>query len=167
MTSLLCSDPFADEQLTSLLLVHLDQPPSSSSIDPRNPPKQLLSFLSHLQVSLEATYIASVPVSSGSPETPRTARLSAPPRTASLAAKLSARSAHPPIFPPNTPNPTPSSAETDRRYIKSEGTLLLASIWGQNPSEDSLEAFTLFWSEEEEMWVAVYRLSLTVCKFIF
>ncbi|KAJ7653475.1 TRAPP trafficking subunit Trs65-domain-containing protein [Mycena rosella] len=152
---------FFDEQLHSLLTVRVDHPSTSSSRDPAHPPKELLSFISHLQISLEATYISSVPMSSGSPDTPRTARLSAPPRTASLA-KLNARSAHPPIFPPNTPNPTPSSAETDKRYLKSEGTLLLASIWGQNPSEDSQEAFTLLWSEEEEVWVAVYRLALTV-----
>ncbi|KAJ7752754.1 TRAPP trafficking subunit Trs65-domain-containing protein [Mycena maculata] len=152
---------FFDEQLHALLTVRVDQPPTASSRDAALPPKELLSFLSHLQISLEATYISSVPVGPSVPETPRTARLSAPPRTASLA-KLSARSAHPPIFPPNTPNPTPSSAETDRRYLRSEGTLLLASIWGQNASSDSQEAFSLLWSEEEEVWVAVYRLSLTV-----
>ncbi|KAJ6628896.1 TRAPP trafficking subunit Trs65-domain-containing protein [Mycena sp. CBHHK59/15] len=152
---------FFDEQLQALLVVRVDHPPAASSIDPAHPPKELLSFLSHLQISLEATYISSVPAGLGSPETPRTARLSAPPRTASLA-KLSTRSAHPPIFPPNTPNPTPSSAETDKRYLKAEGTLLLASIWGQNSSADSQEAFSLLWSTEEEVWVAVYRLSLTV-----
>ncbi|KAJ7498655.1 hypothetical protein FB451DRAFT_1426423 [Mycena latifolia] len=152
---------FFDEQLHSLLTVRVGQPSTSSTRDPAHPPKELLSFISHLQISLEATYISSVPVGPSSPETPRTARLSAPPRTASLA-KLNARSAHPSIFPPNTPNPTPSSAETDKRYLKSEGTLLLASIWGQNSSEDSQEAFTLLWSEEEEVWVAVYRLALTV-----
>ncbi|KAJ6539624.1 TRAPP trafficking subunit Trs65-domain-containing protein [Mycena capillaripes] len=153
---------FFDEQLQALLTVRIDQPSTSNSRDAAHPPKDVLSFLSHLQISLEATYISSVPVGPSAPDTPRTARLSAPPRTASLAAKLNARSAHPPIFPPNTPNPTPSSAETDKRYLKSEGTLLLASIWGQNASDDSQEAFTLLWSEEEEMWVAVYRLALTV-----
>ncbi|KAJ6490309.1 TRAPP trafficking subunit Trs65-domain-containing protein [Mycena vitilis] len=154
---------FFDEQLQALLTVRIDQPPTSNSRDATHPPKDLLLFLSHLQISLEATYISSVPVGPSSPETPRlnTARLSAPPRTASLA-KLNARSGHPPIFPPNTPNPTPSSAETDKRYLKSEGTLLLASIWGQNTSEDSQEGFTLLWSEEEEVWVAVYKLALTV-----
>ncbi|KAJ7044619.1 TRAPP trafficking subunit Trs65-domain-containing protein [Mycena alexandri] len=152
---------FFDEQLQALLTIRIEQPSTSTTKDPAHPPKDLLTFISHLQISLEATYISSVPVGPSSPETPRTARLSAPPRTASLA-KLGARSAHPPIFPPNTPNPTPSSAETDKRYLKSEGTLLLASIWGQNTSEESQEAFTLLWSEEEEVWVAVYRLALTV-----
>ncbi|KAJ6515581.1 TRAPP trafficking subunit Trs65-domain-containing protein [Mycena sanguinolenta] len=155
------SQAFFDEQLQALLTVRLEQPPASNSRDAAHPPKDLLVFLSHLQISLEATYISSVPVGPSVPETPRTAKLSAPPRTASLA-KLSARSAHPPIFPPNTPNPTPASAETDKRYLKSEGTLLLASIWGQNSSEDSQEGFSLLWSEEEERWVVVYRLALTV-----
>ncbi|KAF7355571.1 hypothetical protein MSAN_01474300 [Mycena sanguinolenta] len=155
------SQAFFDEQLQALLTVRVEQPPASNSRDAAHPPKDLLVFLSHLQISLEATYISSVPVGPSVPETPRTAKLSAPPRTASLA-KLSARSAHPPIFPPNTPNPTPASAETDKRYLKSEGTLLLASIWGQNSSEDSQEGFSLLWSEEEGMWVVVYRLALTV-----
>ncbi|KAJ7167476.1 TRAPP trafficking subunit Trs65-domain-containing protein [Mycena filopes] len=147
------SQAFFDEQLQALLTIRIDQPSTSTTKDPAHPPKELLTFISHLQISLEATYISSVPVGPSYPDTPRTARLSAPPRTASLGAKLGARSAHPPIFPPNTPNPTPSSAETDKRYLKSEGTLLLASIW---------ESFTLLWSEEEEVWVAVYRLALTV-----
>ncbi|KAF7352535.1 hypothetical protein MVEN_01218600 [Mycena venus] len=135
------SQAFFDEQLQALLTVRVEQPPTSSFTDAAHPPKDLLVFLSHLQISLEATYISSVPVGPTSPETPRTARLSAPPRTASLA-KL--------------------SAQTDKRYLKSEGTLLLASIWGQNSSEDSQEGFTLLWSGEEEMWVAVYKLALTV-----
>ncbi|KAK7061966.1 TRAPP trafficking subunit Trs65-domain-containing protein [Favolaschia claudopus] len=151
---------FFDEQLQALLTVRVESPSTSNSRDAAQPPKDLLLFLSHLQISLEATYISSVPIGSSSPETPgpRTARLAAPPRTASL----KPRSLHPPIFPPNTPNPTPSSGETDKRYLKSEGTLLLASIWGQNTSEDSQEGFTLLWSEEEEMWVVVYKLALTV-----
>ncbi|KAJ7639092.1 TRAPP trafficking subunit Trs65-domain-containing protein [Roridomyces roridus] len=153
---------FFDEQLHSLLTVRVAQPADSSSTDPALPPKELLAFLTHLQVTLEATYISTVPVGLGVPETPRTARLGPPPRTATLGAKLSVRPSHPSIYPPNTPNPTPSSAETDKRYLKSEGTLLLASIWGQNQSPDSQEAFSLLWSQEEQVWVAVYRLSLTV-----
>lgn len=30
-------------------------------------------------------------------------------------------------------------------------------------SENSPEAFALFWSEEEKLWVAVYRLGFTIC----
>lgn len=84
---------------------------------------------------------------------------------AKLSAKASGHAHHPSIFPPSTPNPTPYSADQDRRYAKSEGTLLLASIWGQDTSDDSREAFSLLWSEAGRVWVAVYRLALTVCKF--
>ncbi|KAF7301902.1 hypothetical protein MIND_00756200 [Mycena indigotica] len=157
---------FFDEELQALLLIRIDHAAVSASRDPRSPPKELLTFLSHLQISLEATYIASIPVSgNGYPETPGTARLGNPPRTASLAlptSKLGKKSSHPSIFPPNTPNPTPASADTDKRYLKSEGTLLQASIWGQSTAEDSKEAFSLVWSAADEMWVAVYRLGLTV-----
>jgi hypothetical protein len=45
--------------------------------------------------------------------------------------------------------------------------LLLAHIWGQDSSEDSLEAFSLLWSDKEKLWVAIYQLSLTVCKIMF
>ncbi|KAG6865222.1 hypothetical protein C0991_004345 [Blastosporella zonata] len=67
---------------------------------------------------------------------------------------------HPSIFPPATPNPTPLSADHDRRYATAEGTRLIETIWGQ--SKDSKEAFSLIWSEKEHVWVAVYRLSLVV-----
>ncbi|KAF7291007.1 hypothetical protein HMN09_01279800 [Mycena chlorophos] len=158
---------FFDENLQALLLIRIDHATTSASKDPTQPPRELLTFLSHLQISLEATYIASIPAGPGGgyPETPGTARLLNPPRTASLQLppnKLGKKSSHPSIFPPNTPNPTPASADTDRRYLKSEGTLLLASIWGQDTSENSAEAFSLVWSEDEGMWVAVYRLGLTV-----
>ncbi|CAK5275359.1 unnamed protein product [Mycena citricolor] len=153
------SQAYFDEQLQPLLILRIDQPPSSTSKDPANPPKELVTFISHLQISLEATYISSVPVHSPQEDPLRTARLAAPPRTASLGPK---RANHPSIFPPSTPNPTPLSAESDKRYLQSEGTLLLAGIWGQNTAENSKEAFSLLWSDEEDNWVAVYRLGLTV-----
>jgi hypothetical protein len=72
---------------------------------------------------------------------------------------------NPSIFPPATPNPTPSTAENDRQYVQAEGTLLLASIWGQGGVDDA-ERFMLLWSEKDQVWVAVYRLALTVCTFL-
>jgi len=152
-----------DEQLQALLTIRIDHPNPGSPAEPNHPPQDLLGFLAHIQISLEATYISSSPAAA--PETSRSALLPAPPRTGSFG-KLKPRpnSYHPSIFPPPTPNPTPSSAEHDRRYIQSEGTLLLASIWGQNTSKDSQEAFSLLWSEAEQVWVAVYRLVLTVCE---
>ncbi|GLB39687.1 putative TRAPP trafficking subunit Trs65 [Lyophyllum shimeji] len=154
---------FFDEQLHSLLTLRIEHPTSTAPADADHPPQPLLTLLAHTQVSLEATYISSLPTPN--PDLLRTSRLSAPPRTASLPksnSRLQVQSHHPSILPPSTPNPTPSSADHDRRYVTSEGTLLLASIWGQNTSEDSKEGFSLLWSEKEQVWVAVYRLSLTV-----
>jgi hypothetical protein len=56
-------------------------------------------------------------------------------------------------------------------YVQAEGTLLLASIWGQSSGsgsgeEERAEKFTLLWSEKEKVWVAVYRLALTVCTSV-
>ena len=76
-------------------------------------------------------------------------------------------SLHPSIFPPATPNPTPYTGDDDRRYVRSEGTVLVAKIWGQDASDDPCEAFSLLWSEKEQVWVAVYRLGITVCKTSF
>lgn len=160
-TTKLCSraNMDIDEQLQFILTLsipHLvDETPDLAS-----PPPDLLSFLAHLQVSLEASYISPVPLPT--PDLPHSARLSAPPRKASLL-KAQSLNAHPSIYPPNTPNPTPSTAEPDRRYIRSEGTLLLASIWGQDKSPNSVEAFTMLWSEATTSWVAVYRLVVSVC----
>lgn len=133
-----------------------------SPLEPDCPPTDVVTFLAHLQVSLEATYISATPTV---PDNPHSARLSAPPRTSS-AGRLKSRlnNAHPSIFPPHTPNPTPSTADNDRRYVRSEGTLLLASIWGQDASENSQEAFSLILSEADRVWVAVYRLAVNVCK---
>jgi len=140
--------------------VRIDHPTPNVLADIDHPPADLLAFLAHLQVSLEATYISSVPVTI--PDTPRSNRISAPVQTTSFA--QFSESLHPHMVPPSTPNPTPFTAEYDRRYIRSEGTLLLTSIWGQDASEDSSEAFSLLWSQKESAWVAVYRLCVTVCK---
>jgi hypothetical protein len=129
------------------------------------PPKELLAFLAHLQITLEATYISSVPVVA---EAPQSALLLSPPPRLTSHGKLTTPKVggahHPSIFPPSTPNPTPFSADTDRRYLQSEGTLLQAQIWGQDPSEGTREAFSLLWSERNKIWVAVYRLAVTVCS---
>lgn len=145
-------------------MVRINHPTSGTPADTDHPPPDLLAFLAHLQVSLEATYISSLPAPV--PDVPHSSRLSAPPRTTSLAMKHASRlnPHHPSILPPSTPNPTPAAADHDRRYVTSEGTLLLASIWGQNMSEDSRESFALLWSDEEQVWVATYQLAFTVCE---
>ncbi|KAG9220261.1 hypothetical protein CCMSSC00406_0006326 [Pleurotus cornucopiae] len=153
---------FFDEQLHALVTLRINLPLSDTPVSQDKPPPELLSFLAHLQTTVEATYISSVPTAL--PDTPDTTRLSAPPRTGSLGLKITSRpgSQHPSIYPPNTPNPTPLTADHDRKYVQAEGTLLTASIWGQSADEESGEAFRLLWSEEEQVWVAVYRLGLRI-----
>ncbi|KAG0700370.1 TRAPP trafficking subunit Trs65-domain-containing protein [Suillus ampliporus] len=149
---------FFDEQLHLLLIAKISCP--TADVDPKDPPPSLLDFLAHVQVSLEATYISQTPTTL--PETPQAARVLAPPRTSSISGKPRPTSHHPSLFPPHTPNPTPSSTERDRKYAQSEGTLLLASIWGHKPANLSKEKFSLIYSEAKKTWLAVYELSLTV-----
>ena len=149
-----------------MLLIRIATPEAASSeiADSANPPSILLEFLSHLQISLEATYISPHAHAPPPPIRP-TSNLVTPPRTDSAGRlKPQGRPNNPSIFPPPTPNPMPSTAEPDRKYVQSEGTLLISTIWGQKgASEDgSGEKLTLLWSEKEKLWVAVYQLSLTV-----
>ncbi|KIK99384.1 hypothetical protein PAXRUDRAFT_532659 [Paxillus rubicundulus Ve08.2h10] len=148
---------FFDEQLNLLLMMQIKHPSSNTSPDPNNPPQRLVDFLSHIQISIEATYISQKP-DRGTPDT----AVLAPPRTSSVS-KSRPTSLYPSILPPSTPNPIPSTAEGDRKYIQSEGTLLLASIWGASKSPEQLkERFALLFSEAQGAWVAVYELSLIV-----
>ncbi|KAF9227179.1 hypothetical protein BS17DRAFT_775073 [Gyrodon lividus] len=147
---------FFDEQLHLLLTMQIKHPLQNISPDPNDPPQHLLDFLSHIQVSLEATYISQKP----NQDAPKTAVL-APLRTSSVKGRPT--SLRPSIVPPSTPNPIPSTTEGDRKYVQSEGTLLLSSIWGASKStEQSKEKFALLFSEAQGSWVAVYELSLIV-----
>ncbi|PPQ70667.1 hypothetical protein CVT25_010769 [Psilocybe cyanescens] len=150
---------FFDEQLQSLLVLRIKNPPDEGPGDPSNPPEIILDLLSHIQVSLEASYISAIPTAA---DTPRTSRLLGTPRTGALGRPSGRLNPHPSILPPSTPNPMPSTADQDRKYSASEGTVLVANIWGNNTSEDSGESFTLLWSDAEDSWVAVYRMAITV-----
>lgn len=152
------SHVYLDEQLSLLLLMHVKHPSLNNPHDHYNPPRPLVEFLSHVQVSLEATYISKTP----SQDVSSTSAL-IPPRTSSTL--KSGSSLHPSIFPPHTPNPIPSTAESDRKYVQSEGTLLFSGIWGaKRTTEDLREKFTLLFSEVQTSWIAVYEVSLIVCK---
>lgn len=139
-------------------MVHIKHPSLDNSQDPRNPPRFLVDFLSHIQVSLEATYISQTPnqdVSNTSTLIPRT----------SSTLKGRPSPLRPSIFPPNTPTPIPSTAESDRKYVQSEGTFLFSGIWGtKKTAEESKERFALLFSETQTSWIAVYELSLIVCE---
>ena len=150
---------YVDEQLNLLLVMYIKHPSLTNAHDRNNPPRSLVDLLSHVQVSLEATYISQTP----NQDVPNTAGL-VPPRTSSML-KGRPSSLHPSIFPPNTPNPIPSTTESDRKYVQSEGTLLFSGIWGTKKiTEESEEKFALLFSEIQRSWIAVYELSFIVCE---
>ncbi|KAI9571173.1 TRAPP trafficking subunit Trs65-domain-containing protein [Boletus coccyginus] len=148
---------FFDEKLNLLFVMYIKHPSFNNACDRHNPPWSLVELLSHVQVSLEATYISQTP----NQDVPNTTSL-VPPRTSSMP-KGRPPSFHPSIFPPNTPNPIPSTTESDRKYVQSEGTLLFSGIWGtRKATEESKEKFALLFSETQGIWIAVYELSLIV-----
>ena len=150
-----------DEKLEYYLTVHLTDFNTGAATPTfadewRVPPPHLLAFLSHLQVSYDATYISSTPTME---EPQASATVSPPSRTTSL---LGPSRRPRSIFPPTTPHPIPSAGEADRKYVKSEGTPLTAGIWGDSPDE----AFQLLWSQKEKAWVAIFKLVVNVGKSV-
>ncbi|GBE80412.1 hypothetical protein SCP_0301270 [Sparassis crispa] len=166
---------FFDENLALILTIRFphdsfeDASQANAAAKP-DPPLQLLSFLAHLQVSYEASYISPTAPAALSATAPEIARPPVPPRTTSMGknkpALLQAKQ-HPSIFPPNTPLPIPAAAKSDRKYVQAQGMLLASGVWGEdllgnNPSANSQDAFALLWAPETQEWVAVYRLSVLV-----
>lgn len=141
-------------------MLRLKHPALENTNNSTHPPQALLETLAHVQVSLEATYISAVPSVT---EGPRTSRLLGTPRTGSMTRPTARNNPHPSILPPSTPNPVPSTADQDRKYMSSEGTMLVAHIWGSSTAEDSTEAFVLLWSEEQQAWLAIYSMAITIC----
>ena len=154
-----------DERLDFFLTIRFKQYGSPGSLSPSAfaPPVQLLSFLNHLQVSLEASYIPPTPT-----EEPSDARLPAPPtRTSSSlqTPKAKGLGIPLPIFPPQTPSPKPSTSETDKKYVYSEGVPLKSFIWGEDASEEA-DGFRFLRSSSLKYWVAIYKLTLPVGKCV-
>lgn len=153
-----------DEQLQSFLVLRIKHPALENPNNSEHLPQVLLEILAHVQVSLEASYISAVPTVA---EAPRTSRLLGTPRTGSMARPSGRNNPHPSILPPSTPNPVPSTADQDRKYMASEGTMLVANIWGSSTTEESPEAFALLWSEEQQAWLAIYSMAITICLSFF
>ncbi|KAI0371337.1 hypothetical protein BV20DRAFT_965535 [Pilatotrama ljubarskyi] len=155
---------FFDENLDFLLTVRFpsqDEDEESQAQAGPNPPKPLLSFLAHLQISYETSYISPSAVA---PEPPTAARLSMPPpRNSSMQRNRPGPllAGHPSIFPPHTPNPIPAAADSDLMYVQSQGTPLVSAIWGESDLRDS-EQFALLWDASERCWLAVYKMSILV-----
>ncbi|KAL1668503.1 TRAPP trafficking subunit Trs65-domain-containing protein [Schizophyllum commune] len=148
---------FFDEKLDAFVTVRVEHPTPDSPPDPEHPPAELLAFLSHVQIALEAAYINPIPVQPAPPPNPNYQDMVSP-RGTSLMPPPRRASHHPSIFPPATPNPTPSAPDQDKRYLRAEGTVVFSTIWGQ--AED--DTFALLWAVEENVWLALYRVSLTV-----
>ena len=155
-----------DEKLDFYLTLqfrYANLPAKLVSSDPEatkpSPTALLLSFLAHLQVSIDASYIPSAPQ-----EATLSARPGLPLRTSS--AGLTPKAAGFPLGsgPLLTPSPVPSASETDRKYVYSEGTLLKSLVWGDDPKIED-DAFRLVWSSEEQCWLAIYKLTLAVGEF--
>lgn len=143
------------------------------------PPAALGTFLSHLQISLEASYVS--PVAPFALTTsPTTAPALSPlgrPTTAPTPVKG--------LFPlnlgpgrkdlieslPNTPHPIPSTAAHDAAFAKAGegGAVVQSYIWGEGREKEAIEsvgrAFCLLWSDENEAWIAVYKLDIAVGAF--
>lgn len=158
--------------------------------DPQKPPIELLSFLAHLQVSYDASYIAPIsqPVLSsisalGPGEVSLNEPLSRPtppPRTHSIPVGSRSGSAqllgpgtarqHPSIFPPHTPHPVPSAVGADRQYVQAQGTPLRAGVWGEGalPGRTvggaGADTLRVLWAGATREWVVVFKMSVAVSE---
>ncbi|KAF8523143.1 hypothetical protein BU17DRAFT_86296 [Hysterangium stoloniferum] len=157
---------FFDERLLLFFTVKAPHP-SQEPADPKAPPLELAAFLSRLQITLDSKYISSQPNVRQATH-PSGINLTLPPRSHSYQKAASgATAAHPSIFPPHTPNPTPQTGESDRKYAgavaNTEGTVLESFVWGETAREEPEgKNFALVWSGPQNSWVAVYRITLGI-----
>ena len=147
-----------DERLSFFLLLRFTENDVETENATNSAPKLLLSFLSHLQVTIDSLYIPSAPeITSPNQTSAPFLQVNRPggsgrPRDVDL--KL-------PMFPPQTPSPVPTTTEVDKRYTFSDGTPLKSFVWGEDTA-DAMDAFRLIWSERENRWIAVYGIALAV-----
>ena len=158
---------FFDERLLAYFLVRI---PFDGPDEDGLAPIELLTFLTHLQISLDASYISPIPQEAPSTPAPSATRLLGPPPAGRAKPRgnsptgSTVKQRPPPLIPPHTPNPTPQVAESDAKYAAAEGVQLLAYIWGDLNSADAgrKEEFALGWSESGKEWNAIYRLEVPV-----
>ena len=160
-----------DEKLVLFLVAHFPQTDLSVSsnseglLSPNTlkPPPILLALLNQLQVTLEASYIPSVPK-----DVPSISLPAPPVRTSSSSQTVHALNTpglgpSMTIYPPQTPSPKPATNETDSKYVYSEGTLLKTVTWGEDASEEE-DTFQLLRSNINKSWLAIYKISFSVGK---
>lgn len=156
---------FYDERLSFVLCVTIPTPAIKSAIEDSSQEGQLdalLQYFSHLQVSLEASYVPPA----GDDKPPKLtisppSRLQPSPRPPGRAS--------PSMIPPLTPLPVPTTSAADAPYanprVVESGPLVHSYMWGEK--ENLVDrTFTMVKMDEEvdgqEAWVAVYRLDIPV-----
>lgn len=157
----------SDERLALFFTATMSHPTSEEQ-SPNTPPLQLAQYLSRLQITLDAKYIsAPPPIPSRSSSHHSGINLALPPRSQSQRKGATKNKGALTIFPPHTPNPTPQTAESDRKYVaNTEGTILESFVWGETAREEPEgRKFALIWSNANHVWVAVYRLTVGVGQF--
>ncbi|CED82930.1 TRAPP II complex, Trs65 [Phaffia rhodozyma] len=180
---------FYDEQLSVYLSITLNDIPVAE--DEHRPSQELLLFLSHLQITLESSYVSHLPASP-SPSPQHTATFAsnssyfpaAPTSSSSSPGPILASST--PIslgVPPNasnrrsfpgtpteagfgnvlsTPFPTPGVGSLEeKRYARSEGVQAWSTIWGHESANHERKWVGLS-KNEKGSWVAVWELQAPV-----
>ncbi|KZT42558.1 hypothetical protein SISSUDRAFT_1041157 [Sistotremastrum suecicum HHB10207 ss-3] len=157
---------FYDEYLEFYLFVNILHPETShvTTASLARPPTSLLLYLSHLQISLDASYIPLESGESTPPSSSYTSSLRLGPTPTTTKSSLPASLAHPTSFPPNTPHPTPSSTDKDRRYARTDGAIIQSYIWGERRKDDAQlgDVFSLVWNKATSSWCAIYRMGISV-----
>ncbi|PIL28002.1 hypothetical protein GSI_09853 [Ganoderma sinense ZZ0214-1] len=158
---------FFDENLDFFLHIRFPVPVEESAQPDPNPPPplHLLSYLARLQISYETAYIS--PSATTPESTPGSRFSTAPPRNSSMQRNRpdDLLGGSPSLFPPHTPNPIPSAAGSDLKYVQSQGTPLVSAIWGESDDRDK-EAFALLWDANDRSWVAIYKMTILVLFMI-
>lgn len=71
---------------------------------------------------------------------------------------------------PETPFPVPSTTTQDAAFARAAasdgGAVVQSYIWGEGREKEAVDAvgtaFSLFWDETQDAWVAVYKLDISV-----
>lgn len=166
----------ADERLHLLFAIRLPDAQQTKS-------EALAAFLQRLQISLDASYISPFVSTANPPVIPNqflnasNVNLVAPnPRSPSPF--LNTRPPIP-LQPPVTPNPIPITSSPDRQYARVDsGVIVQSYTWGEeNPAAPlknwnktslpaSTDKFKIAWSEDENAWIALYELHVTVSEYL-
>jgi hypothetical protein len=155
---------YFDEILSAFLIIRLSSDPPDAD---GKPPAALVNFLTYLQVALEASYISPAPDHPPAVPEHASTQLLGPPPPGRPGAKPRSGSPlkprPPPLQPPQTPNPTPQSADSDKQYAVAEGIQLNAFIWGESLNKETRrDEFALIWDEGTKEWVSIYRMDVTI-----